>query len=89
MTARRRDRRRTSAPIVVQPEIALARGAPKAPLLPHEHDESPEPSSASPQPVVLQAHVDLTRGLVDTDRRQDATRIFNNHPRNKGRPSGP
>lgn len=48
-----------------------------APLLPHEHDESPEVSGAEPEPTELQAHADVKHGLVDTERRQDATRIFN------------
>jgi len=47
----------------------------KSPSLPHERDESPEPPSP-PQPVEVQAHEDVERGLVDTDRRQDAVPVF-------------
>ena len=76
---------RRSRALSVQTQAAQAPGLPKAPLLPHEHDESPELSSASPQSVEVQAHADLARGLVETDRREDATRVFNDHPRNKAR----
>ncbi len=62
--------------LAVQTEHTLARGAAKAPLLPHERDESPEGAAAS-DPVAVQGHADLARGLVDTERRQDATDIFN------------
>jgi hypothetical protein len=45
----------------------------KAPLsvpglaLPHERDESIDPSAAAPDPVMLQAKHDIDAGLVDTD----------------------
>lgn len=76
---RRHDKRSTR--LAVQTERALARGAAKSPLLPHEHDESPEGSTVG-DPVTIQAHIDLARGLVDTERREDATRIFDQrfHP---------
>ena len=74
MVFAQRRRKRTSR-LVVQTEHALARGAAKSPLLPHEHDESPE-GSLVPDPLAVQGHADLERGLVDTERRQDATRIF-------------
>lgn len=54
----------------------------RAPLLPHEHDESPERGPMDP--AVVQAHDDLSRGLIDTDRRQDAPRVFE-----RARPSRP
>jgi len=68
-------RRKRSTRLTVQTEHALARGAPKSPLLPHEHDESPE-GSLVPDPLTVQGHADVNRGLVDTERRQDATLIF-------------
>jgi len=80
---RRNKVKRPSTHITVQTEPALARGVPRVPLLPHERDESAEPSSASPEPHQVQAHTDLARGLVDTERRQDATRIFNSTKRRK------
>ena len=66
--------------LAVQTEHGLARGAAKSPLLPHEHDESPEESTRA-DPLAVQAHADLQRGLVDTERRQDATSIFNTRQR--------
>ncbi len=50
------------------------RGA-KAPLsapglaLPHERDESIEPSAGAPDPLMLQAKRDIDASLVDTDMR--------------------
>jgi hypothetical protein len=40
----------------------------KAPRLPHEHDESSDSQKDEPDPVIEQAHKDIERGLVDTDR---------------------
>ena len=76
----RRGSRKPSPRLAVQTERALARGAAKSPLLPHEHDESPE-ASAVPDPMEIQAHADVARGLVDTERRGDATPIFNRQHR--------
>jgi len=87
LKVRRNKGKRASTHVVVQAETALARGAPRVPLLPHERDESAEPSTASPGPHEVQAHTDLARGLVDTERRQDATRIFNATARRKPRGS--
>ncbi|MEF7615013.1 hypothetical protein V4F39_13915 [Aquincola sp. MAHUQ-54] len=39
-----------------------------APRLPHEHDESADSAAKAPDPEIRQAHDDLERGLVDTDR---------------------
>jgi len=39
-----------------------------APRLPHERDESSDSQSSTPDPMMQQAHADLARGLVDTDR---------------------
>ena len=39
-----------------------------APRLPHEHDESSDSQQSPPRPKMKQAHDDVERGLVDTDR---------------------
>lgn len=39
-----------------------------SPRLPHERDESSDSQNSKPQDVMVQAHKDLKRGLVDTDR---------------------
>jgi hypothetical protein len=39
-----------------------------APRLPHEHDESSDSQTSKARPVIQQAHDDVSRGLVDTDR---------------------
>ena len=39
-----------------------------SPRLPHERDESSDSQTSAPRAVMLQAHEDLERGLVDTDR---------------------
>lgn len=62
--------------LAVQMERSQRRGSVQAPLLPHEHDESPETSPLS-DPAAVQAQIDVARGLVDTERRGDATPIFN------------
>jgi hypothetical protein len=87
LSVRQRNVKRAQTHLAVQTEAALARGAPKVPLLPHEHDESAEPSTASPHPHEVQAHADVARGLVDTERRQDATGIFNTRTRRKAQVS--
>lgn len=46
-----------------------------SPKLPHEHDESPE-TRLAPDPALVQGHADVERGLVDTDRREEAGRAF-------------
>ncbi len=46
---------------VVDPESSAAK-------LPHEHDESAGMTGGIPSVPVQQAHRDVTRGLVDTDR---------------------
>lgn len=45
--------------------------------LPHERDESVDAPSARPRAVMRQAEIDLASGKVDTDRRGDATTVFN------------
>ncbi len=39
-----------------------------APRLPHERDESSDSQQSGPRDVIQQAHDDVERGLVDTDR---------------------
>lgn len=39
-----------------------------APRLPHERDESSDSQDSRPRKVIRQAHEDVERGLVDTDR---------------------
>ena len=39
-----------------------------APRLPHERDESSDSQDGKPNALMKQAHLDLERGLVDTDR---------------------
>lgn len=39
-----------------------------APRLPHERDESSDSQRTEPRPKMKQAHDDVERGLVDTDR---------------------
>jgi hypothetical protein len=69
-----------SRPLRVQLDNARAQAYSPAPFLPHEHDESPETSPLA-DPVTTQAHADVSRGLVDTERRADATQIFNRRAR--------
>lgn len=45
------------------------------PQLPHERDESSERDDA-PRPVIEQAHRDVARGLVDTDRGPPMDRAY-------------
>ena len=69
-----------SGPLRVQLDNARAQAYARAPFLPHEHDESPETSPLA-DPVTTQAHADVARGLVDTERRGDATQVFNRRTR--------
>jgi hypothetical protein len=48
--------------------VKAPRSAPGLPL-PHERDESPDPASVSPDPVIAQAQRDIDAGMVDTDMR--------------------
>jgi hypothetical protein len=43
--------------------------------LPHDHDEHTDAPHAPRRPII-QAEKDLADGLQDTDRRQDAARVF-------------
>ena len=56
-----------------------------SPQLPHEHDESTE-ARATPDPVLVQGHADVTQGLVDTDRREEAGRAFDRPPKTRAKP---
>jgi hypothetical protein len=47
------------------------------PRLPHEHDESADSqNSEEPQAVIQQAHDDVQRGLVDTDRAPGMGQVY-------------
>ncbi|MDM0065884.1 hypothetical protein [Variovorax sp. J31P207] len=51
-----------------------------APRLPHEHDQSSDSQKSadgSPPRVGRQAHEDLERGLVDTDKGPVTDRVYN------------
>jgi hypothetical protein len=48
----------------------------RSPLLPHEHDESPEVSTGPRANVVRRAQRDLAEGRVDTEARSTAVRHF-------------
>jgi hypothetical protein len=47
-----------------------------SPLLPHEHDESPETTPGAREKVMKRAHRDLAEGRVDTEARSNAVRHF-------------
>lgn len=49
---------------------------PTSPLLPHEHDESPELAPGSRPAVIRRAQRDLAEGRVDTEARTGAVRHF-------------
>jgi len=77
-------RRRRPAQLAVQSSTTPA--APRSPLLPHEHDEaSAGEEKTTPDRAAVQGYVDVARGLVDTDRRQDAQQIFDAARRKKPR----
>ena len=46
--------------------------------LPHEHDESADAPSGKPSDVIKQAATDLKRGLKDTDRSAQMTKVYKN-----------
>jgi hypothetical protein len=48
----------------------------EAPPLPHEQDESSDSSADEPTEVMKQAHADLKRGLVDTDKGPPMDRAY-------------
>ena len=49
---------------------------PTSPLMPHEHDESPEIASGARSKVMRQAQRDVAEGRVDTEARTTAVRHF-------------
>jgi len=55
-----------------------------APRLPHERDESADSQvTEEPQAVIQQAHDDVKRGLVDTDRSPGMDRLYKRVARHK------
>lgn len=48
------------------------------PRLPHERDESVDAEAAVPSEVIKQAVTDLRRGLIDTDRSAQMTKVYKN-----------
>ena len=57
-----------------------------APRLPHERDESSDSQDGQPNALMRQAHLDLERGLVDTDRGPVMDKLYEDkiRPRNGG-----
>ncbi len=60
-----------------------------APRLPHERDESADSQNqnSEPRPEIAQAHADLERGLVDTDRAPVTDEVYNRNLK-AGKPTG-
>lgn len=56
----------------------------RSPKLPHERDESSESQASTPRRVIRQAHEDLKRGLVDTDRGPVVDEVYEHHVRPGG-----
>jgi len=56
---------------------------PDSPLLPHEHDEAPEPGVGPRANIIKRAHRDLAEGRVDTEARSNAVRNFERAARNE------
>ena len=69
--------------------LTVQTGAPQAarpaPKLPHERDESADEQRTSPDQAAVKGYADVQRGLVDTDRRQDAAPTFEVARRKKSR----
>lgn len=58
----------------------VEQGGESAPRLPHEHDQSSDSQRTQddrPTRVGKQAHEDVERGVVDTDRGPEADRVYN------------
>ena len=58
----------------------VEQGGESAPRLPHEHDQSSDSQKSAdgaPPRVGRQAHEDLERGLVDTDKGPVTDRVYN------------
>lgn len=56
---------------------------PNSPLLPHEHDESPEVAPGPRSTRIEQAQRDLAQGRVDTEARSNAARHFDRAANNR------
>ncbi len=56
--------------------VQVSIGQDSVPRLPHEHDESADSQTSEPRAVMQQAAKDLKRGLVDTDRGDEANRTY-------------
>jgi hypothetical protein len=57
----------------------VEQGGESVPRLPHEHDQSSDSQQTAdgqPTEVGRQAHEDVERGLVDTDRGLEANRVY-------------
>lgn len=63
------NKRSVARKLAHSPRSAEAPGSAAGLALPHERDESPDPSAVEPDPVMVQAQRDLDAGLVDTDMR--------------------
>ncbi|MCR6478599.1 hypothetical protein NU688_20755 [Variovorax sp. ZS18.2.2] len=62
----------------------VEQGGESAPRLPHEHDQSSDSQQTQdgqPPKVGRQAHDDVERGVVDTDRGPEADRVYNDKVR--------
>jgi len=62
----------------------VEQGGESAPRLPHEHDQSSDSQQTpdgKPTRVGRQAHDDVERGVVDTDRGPEADRVYNDKVR--------
>jgi len=59
-------------------------GGASSPRLPHEHDESADSQSSEPRADMIQAHADVERGLVDTDRGPVIDEVYEHQVRPPG-----
>jgi hypothetical protein len=85
--ARQFSRRKRPADLAVQRQDNNTT-EPRTPFLPHERDESAaHQAKDAPDPVAVQGHEDVSKGLMDTDRRQDANPVFESARRRN--PRGP
>jgi len=59
-------------------------GGASSPRLPHEHDESADSQRSEPRADMKQAHADVERGLVDTDRGPVTDELYEHRVRTPG-----
>ena len=59
-----------------KPKVSISQVV--VPQLPHERDESVDGKSSPPTKVMKQAAADLKRGLTDTDRGAQMTKVYKN-----------